>query len=105
MAQSNSKLTKDQKAELREFKEVTPHALFMRAGRVTVLVLDKRVSVSIASIEEKKFRVKVGQYWAMQRMIYGETLPIALDAVFEEYEAEQLALALTNEMSNAHVVF
>lgn len=80
MAQSNSKLTKEQKAELKELKAYYGKRFgFGAAGRVTVVC--KRISsdlvrfsTSVASRDEMKIRRKVGEWHALDRMESGEAV-------------------------------
>lgn len=75
---SNSKITREQKAELKEFKaSMGKNQAFGAYGRVTVFASRvsqtmAQFSVSIASREEEKIRPKVGQYWALERFYDGQ---------------------------------
>ena len=97
MAQSNSKLSAFEKEDLKAFKAEYPNARFFHSGRVTVLELNGRVTVSIASVNEKKLRPKVGEYWASIRMECGESIPLAVGMVFDSYEAEVLASSVCDQ--------
>lgn len=77
MARSNSKLSAEQKQELKIFKEDYDGEFeFIQSeswGFTLLLIkgdLDYKVSASYQSYDELKFRKKVGQYWALDRMMY-----------------------------------
>lgn len=76
---SNTKLTKAQKAELREFKlnYMTDNMAFATCGPVTVLVQVTgnvvHFATSVSSPDEVKFRRKVGEYCAMERLLARQT--------------------------------
>lgn len=77
MSYSNSKLTPEQKEELREFKNQHDGEFeFIQSeswGFTLLLIkgdLDYKVSASCQSYDELKFRKKVGQYWALDRMYH-----------------------------------
>lgn len=79
---SNSKLTVGQKSWLKQFKEMNPavHFCSFPDNSVTVAIRATgrnmcEYSVSIASDTESKFRRKVGEYNAAQRMCDGVSLP------------------------------
>ena len=87
---SNTKLTRAQKDELKAFKAIMPKNMaFATVGRLTVLAeVDTsvvRFASSVASLDEVKVRLKVGEYCAMQRWQDGQTAivpryPCAADA-------------------------
>jgi hypothetical protein len=79
---SNSKLTKEQKIQLKAFKRNNPDIVFVSVEYVTVCLRKTGENTAmfanaLASLDEKKFRVKVGQYYAMQRFINGP-MPIVI---------------------------
>lgn len=69
---SNSKLSDVQKQELRDFRKNNPSVEFVASGRVTLAIDwdNSMLGYSAASLTEKKFRRKVGEYYAMQRLKY-----------------------------------
>lgn len=80
---ANTKLDKSQKEALIVFCEDFPKAAFYNNKRVTLCCVPEfknskmvRVSVSIMSETEEKFREKVGKYHAAWRMINGEYIVI-----------------------------
>ena len=90
---SNSKLSKSQKAELKQFKQQNPDIAFAEFGFVTVLVNRTGATMgefttAVASLDEQKLRRKVGEYHAMVRFQYGTAQPVFL------------GLATTNEMAS-----
>lgn len=71
--QSNSKLTKFEKQNLKNLKSEFPHVKFADNGENLVCAYFEQgnnigFAFSIASPNEKKFRRKVGQYYAMLRV-------------------------------------
>lgn len=74
---ANTKLSAEQKHWLNvEFKKDFPNADFFDNERVTLCIIPEfnnskmvRVSVSIMSNNENKFRRKVGKYFAATRML------------------------------------
>lgn len=71
---SNSKLTKEQKNALKAYKAGNPEIVFVSVGRVTVAVMQTgkdmaQFGVSIAGKSEIKLREKVGQYYALNRLL------------------------------------
>ena len=97
MTQSNSKLIKGQKADLKAFKKAKPKAVFAASGRVTVCLRRTGthtavMSTAISSVDEKKIRRKVGEYYAACRMSSGYSVPVGIDGYSElEDMAYQLA--------------
>ena len=85
MAQSNSKLDKLQKVDLKTFKgRMGKNAAFGTSGGTTVFV--KRVSrafvqvsASFASEDEIKIRKKVGEFYAARRSTQGEFMLMRAD--------------------------
>ena len=84
---ANTKLTKSDKNWLKNvFMVHNPNATFYSNGTVTLCVIPEfnnskmvRVSVSIMSDDENKFRAKVGKYFAASRMLVGEYITISRD--------------------------
>jgi hypothetical protein len=69
---SNTKLTRAQKNELKAFKAIMPKNMAFGTGFGITVLLEVDTSVvrfasSVASMEELKWRRKVGEYNAMQR--------------------------------------
>ncbi len=98
---ANTKLTKEQKAQRREWLDEMEYlgGEVANAGNITVAKLSDfpgskmaHFSVSVCSDTEKKFRRKVGEYHALRRLMefYGEwvTLPAVISA---QQFAESLA--------------
>lgn len=89
MSQSNSKISKVQKAELRAFKNTTYNPgefhIVPYAGIVILTAPEfpgskmSNVAVSIMSKDEKKFRAKVGEYHAMQKYVRGEFIKLPIE--------------------------
>lgn len=88
MNASNTKLTKAQKQALKKFKKNNPNVEFFSfpVSYSTVAIQEEfpgskmwKVSVSYASQNERKFRVKVGEYHAMERMKYSEFVKVPRD--------------------------
>lgn len=87
---SNSKLTKFQKAERKSMRSELHNAggwLHSDYG-VTLSILPEfagakmaRVSVSVASEDEQKVRRKVGEYWALHRMMHCEFILVPIQSV------------------------
>ena len=80
---SNSKISKAQKANLKQFKRMNPKVAFAQYGWATVLVSQTGVNMgefttAIASRDEQKVRRKVGEYYAMERLAYGTAQPVFL---------------------------
>jgi hypothetical protein len=104
MAQSNTKLSADQKIDLKEFKAAMgKNEAFGMVDRVTVYA--KRVSrdmvqfsSAIASPDEKKIRPKVGQFCALDRFYRGEfaLCPMAGGMGFT---VQQMADALAQDLA------
>lgn len=79
MTTSNTKLTKDQKISLKDFQELLQdlkgEIFTFSEYNCTIVVVPEfnnskmvRVSVSTMSDNEKKFRNKVGQFYALEKM-------------------------------------
>lgn len=96
---SNSKLDKIQKAERKSMLSELHNAggwLHSDYG-VTLCVVPEfagskmaRVSVSVASEDEQKVRRKVGEFWALQRMAYGDSILVPMSAVIDYWHLENL---------------
>ena len=100
---ANTKLTKDQKAERREWMDELEYAggEVANAGNITVAKLSDfpgskmaHFSVSVCSDTEKKFRRKVGEYHALRRLMEFNGSWITLPANITAYG---LAVAIDNE--------
>ena len=86
MNQSNSKLTKDEKNELREMRENESNVSVVTDNFRTVIAYQDagnglvKFAASVMSPDEKKFRFKVGEFHARERLNYGEfaILPFAI---------------------------
>ena len=81
--QSNSKISKFQKRDLKAFKAVNPELHFVSVPEFGVTFAFKatgpkggQFSVALATTDEKKLRRKVGEFYALQRFVTYETLPI-----------------------------
>jgi hypothetical protein len=76
--QSNTKLTKAEKAGLKALKRALPNVRFAHMGRTTVAFkhVGKLVefSTAICAPNEKKYRTKVGEMYALNRFDFGETV-------------------------------
>lgn len=96
---SNSKLNKTQKAERKSMLS----ELHMGGGRlhsaygVTLCIVPEfadakmaRVSVSVASEDEQKVRRKVGEYWALHRMMHCEFIRVPVESVVDWDQREDL---------------
>jgi hypothetical protein len=99
---SNTKLTRAQKDELKEFKAIMPKNMaFATVGRLTVLVeVDSNVvrfASAVASLDEVKVRRKVGEYCAMQRWETGQRALVPRETWADSAEgwAQDLAEMLT----------
>jgi len=100
---SNSKLTAAQKSDLKISKKNNPNVKFFSFPDLKATVAIMRTgpsmgvfSVSIASDSERKFRRKVGEHIAMDRMFNGESLPVKLGTDSElEYIANDIAMAVS----------
>ena len=100
MNQSNSKLNKDEKIILREMKldfDSREGEIFSYPETgVTIAIEHKgvhtsRVSMSVMSPDEKKFRRKVGEYHALNNLMYNDrfmTVPRVDALSFALYLAE-----------------
>lgn len=75
---SNTKLTKYQKNILIAMKDEMSNVALVDNGETTIAFQEKgntvEFALSVMSPEEKKFRRKVGQYWAYDRFHMGETV-------------------------------
>lgn len=83
-----TKLTKIEKQWLKTVKANYPRIMFGRFGRLTVAIEPAgpnrgKFAISIASNEETKIRRKVGQFWALSRLVDGQSLPIELPNGFD----------------------
>jgi len=78
--QSNSKLSLSQRIDLRAFKSDNPAIEFAVDGKTTFAYKRKgnliEFATAICSDNEKKNRAKVGQYYAIERFISGETVKL-----------------------------
>ena len=93
---SNSKISKAQKAELKQFKRLNPDVAFAQFGHVTVLVNRTGVDMgefttSVASMDEQKLRRKVGEYHAMVRLAWGTAQPVFMGHATANEMATDLA--------------
>ena len=96
---SNSKLDKIQKAERKSMLSELHNAggwLHSDYG-VTLCVVPEfagskmaRVSVSVASEDEQKVRRKVGEYWALHRMMHCEFIRVPVESVVDWDQREDL---------------
>jgi hypothetical protein len=97
--QANTKLTAEQKSELRDLLQVA------RVQGIKVVCLNERntlayrrrgntteFALSVKAPNEKKFRAKVGKYWALLRFFNGQKVAmdsqdfdIMTEAVFDAY--------------------
>lgn len=81
--QSNSKLTKAQKAYLKVMAEFNPQIQFEIVGELTIAfkVLGDNVefATAIRANNEKKHRPNVGKYVALTRFENGETVKVPFD--------------------------
>lgn len=100
---SNTKLNADQKSDLKAYKAGNPTAEFFSfpEHNVTVLMFREfprakmvRVSVSVSSSDEQKFRIKVGEYNAANNMELGEFIKVNVpDRRSFEFAENMAALA------------
>ncbi len=94
---SNSKLTQDQKAFRKEMIENLPTGSSFAVSDCGVTVLcvpDGKhtiVATGIMSADERKFRRKVGEFYALMRYNNGEVIRVPRDNV---QDAKQFVLAL-----------
>ena len=77
---SNSKLSKTEKELLKQYKIDFPEIKFYHNGRVTLAYTlndsgKGKISWSLASEQEKRLRLKVGEYYAMMRYLNEQNLP------------------------------
>lgn len=74
---SNTKLTPEQKAQLKAYKEFSP-ATVVDNGETVIAYMEKgntvEFALSVMSPNEKKFRRKVGQYHALERFIWDQNI-------------------------------
>lgn len=79
MATSNTKLTKEQKQKLNALKMACPEIQFFYFPNefATVAIQEEfpnskmvKVSISYCSLDEQKYRAKVGEYHAINKMVY-----------------------------------
>lgn len=91
MATSNTKLTREQKYILKNFKFQNPEIQFFSFPEFYATVAIKRefsgsrmvkVSVSYCAMTEQRFRRKVGQYHAATKMLAGEFIKVPIDNYF-----------------------
>jgi len=79
MAKTDTKLTRDQKEQLKAFKRCMGESFaFAACGAVTLLVHSEgpntvRVSTAVCAADESKNRPKVGEWLCMTRMMNGGT--------------------------------
>lgn len=108
---ANTKLTKDQKAERREWIDELEYAggEVANAGMFTVAKLPDfagskmaHFSVSVCSDTEMKFRRKVGEYHALRRLMEFKGYWITLPAVIS---AQQFAESLADTYEEANPTF
>ena len=100
---ANSKLTREQKNERKEMLSMFEFAwgYFHIAYGVTLAIMPvnkmAQVSVSIMSEDGQKFRRKVGEYHALNRMNCGEYITIPADSL-DPYTLDRIceAWSLTN---------
>ena len=75
---SNTKLNPDQKSDLKALRACQPDFKFENNGVTTVVYREAgntvEFTLSVASPNEKKFRAKVGEYYARMRADSGETV-------------------------------
>jgi hypothetical protein len=102
MKTSNTKLTKAQKQELKEFKKLNPSYIFTHhpSEGLTLLFVPEntakvRVHSALCSPDEQKYRRKVGEYTAMNRMDWegGLLLP-------QPFNVQELADSIAQELPN-----
>lgn len=78
--QSNTKLTKAQKTELKALKRALPNVRFAHMGRTTVAFKHTgdlvEFATAICAPNEKKYRTKVGEMYALNRFDFGETVKL-----------------------------
>ena len=78
--QSNSKLTKAQKTELKALKRALPNVRFAHMGKTTVAFKHTgnlvEFATAICADNEKKYRTKVGEMYALNRFDFGETVKL-----------------------------
>lgn len=91
---SNSKLSKEQKIDLAQFKKANKNVHFYCFERVTIAIEvlrsgNGRIAWSIASLSEIKFRRKVGEYHAVLRMRDAFYLPIELNYNQKDIDTRQ----------------
>lgn len=88
---SNTKLDSVQKAELLSLRESQKGVKVINNGETTIAykVLGKTVifSTSVAATEEKKFRRKVGEFFARCRLSAGENVVVSKRAFLLILEA------------------
>lgn len=90
--QSNSKLSKYAKSQLKDLLEANPSVKFAIMGKTTIAfhhVGDNvEFATAICADNEKKNRPKVGKYWAMQRFDNCQTVKLPFtqfDNMLENY--------------------
>lgn len=98
---SNSKLTAEQKQFRKVFIAVNPDVQFFSFPDMGATVALRETgqtmgefSVSICSDTEQKFRRKVGEYCAAERMNNGQVLPVKLTDKME-VTAENIAQSIS----------
>lgn len=99
---SNTKLSREQKQGLKDFKKNMPkNEAFGQHGETTVFVKRvsrdfAQVSASYASPDEMKLRAKVGQWYAKNRHVNGELILMRYDPACESVQdfADQVAYDL-----------
>lgn len=92
MACSNSKISAEQKQELKIFKENYDgefEFIHSESWGFTLLLIESgthyKISASYQSYDELKFRKKVGQYWAMDRMFFNSSARYIEQDTFNKY--------------------
>jgi hypothetical protein len=97
---SNTKLSVQQKQHLQVLRALNPNVAIFHFPEVRVCVAIRRVgehmgefSVAICAETETKYRKKVGELLARERMEYGQCLPVELGTNYSgEPEAEYLQM-------------
>ena len=94
---SNSKLTKVQKAYLKEMAIFNPQIQFTTMGNTTIAFQVKgnliEFSTAICADTEKKNRPKVGKYLAACRLVSGESvkmIPYQFDNMLDSNESAEI---------------
>ena len=78
--QSNSKLSKFEKSDLKQMCAAMPEIYFAIMGKTTIAFQhvgdNVEFATAICADTEKKNRPKVGKFWAMTRFENGETVKL-----------------------------